>query len=540
LKRHDWKFLILGAAVAMSFMMFSQPTEARFPGMDITLWDSHQAKEDRQNSDYIKFHKLVEEKNYDTAMQLIDRAHQQNPQKGTPLILKSLLLYELKRYKESYTILQQGRSIQPRHPAISFAHCRIYRTMGRVDLSDQACKISVHQHKDNADAHYEFAKTLAGMGYMDLANKELKQAAALDTTNSIYHFERGMNSFYLNDLERAEQSFLKALSLTPDDFESGYQLGYLYALQKKFKQAEDHLNRIWQTRKDHPKVEAARALIELIKKGDTDKLPAEVDHHSHHLNRSRSLYQSGQYGLSLFEIQTAARLKPNDKATYQIMTAIASLLLQLDLTEKSVKQLIGAHPNDKILQAKGIQELGDMRVMRGQLDQARDYYKKSEAMGDPDGLAKTSLAELPPQTPDTRPALDSKEPFFDPTKALNRKGEVFAHYGMYQRALTLYSLALRAHPGHLMSKLNMAAVYYKIGTPHKTITLLERTLISHPDHEHILSHRVLLAKAYAQKGNREKATENLKLIQKIKPSILRTLRGDPAFKDLKDLELFKQ
>jgi tetratricopeptide (TPR) repeat protein len=524
----------------MGFMMFSSSAEARFPGMDITLWDAHQAKEDRKNSDYIDFHKLVEEKKYDIAMQLIDRAHQQNPQKGTPLILKSLLLYELDRYKESYSILQEGRKIQPRHPAIPFAHCRLYRMMGKVALAEQACKISVYQHKDNADAHYEFAQTLTGMGYMDLANKELKQAAALDTTNAIYHFERGMNSFYLNDLERAEQSFLKALSLNPEDFESGYQLGFLYALQKKFKQAEKHLNHIWQTRKDHPKVEAARALIELIKKGDTDKLPAVVDHHNHHLNKSRTLYQSGKYGLSLFEIQTAARLKPNDKATHQIMVAIASLLLRLDLTDKSVKQLIDTHPNDKVLQAKGYQELGDMRVMRGQLDQARDFYIKSQSMGDPDGLAKISLTEIPPQTKDTQPALDFTEPFFDPTEALNRKGEVFAHYGMYQRALALYSLALRNHPGHLMSKLNMAAVYYKMGTPHKSITLLERTLISNPNHEHILSHRVLLAKAYAQKGNQEKALDNLNLVKKIKPSILRALRGDPAFKDLKDHELFKQ
>jgi tetratricopeptide (TPR) repeat protein len=540
LKQRDWKYLILSVGMTLGLMIISQPAEARFPGMDITLWDEHQAKGDRKNPVYSEFYQLVEQKNYDRAIQLIDRAHQQNPKKGTPLILKSLLLYEMKRYKESYTILQEGRNIQRRHPAIPFAHCQIYRTMGNVELSDQACKIAVHQHPNSPDSHYQFAQTLTGMGYMELANKELARAAELDAPNSIYHFERGMNFFYLNDLENAERSFLKALSLNPDDMESGYQLGYLYTLQKKFEQAEVHLNRIWQTRQDNPKVEASRALIELIQKGDTDQLPAKVDRHSYHLNRSRALYQSGEYGLSLFEIQTAARLKPKDKATHQIMVAIASLLLQLDLTEKSVKDLISAHPNDKILQAKGFQELGDMRVMRSQLDQARDYYKKSEAMGDPDGLAKISLAELPTQTPDTRPALDTSEPFFDPTKALNRKGEVFAHFQMYQRALALYSLALRTHPGDLMSKLNMAAAYYKMGTPHKTITLLERTLISHPDHEYILSHRVLLAKAYAQKGDQEKALENLKLIQKTKPSILRVLRADPAFKDMKENEIFRQ
>ena len=398
----------------MVFLVFSQSVEARFPSMDITLWDSHQAKQDRKNPIYLEIHQLVEEKKYDEAMTLIDRAHQQNPQKGTPLILKSLLLYELERYKESYMTLQEGRKIQPRHPAISFSHCRIYRVMGNVELSDQACKIATHQHPNNKDSHYQFAQTLAGMGYMELANKELALAAKLDAFNPIYHYERGMNFFYLNDLENAEISFLKALSLNPDDLESGYQLGYIYAVQKKFKKAEERLSHIWQTRQDHPKVEASRALIELIKKGNTAKLPARIDPHSYHLNRSRALYQSGKYGLSLFEIQTAARLKPKDKATNQILVAISSLLLQLDLTEKSVKQLIEAHPNDKILQAKGLQELGDMRVMRGQLDQAREYYKKSEAMGDPDGLAAISLKELPPQTADTRPALDTKEPFFDP------------------------------------------------------------------------------------------------------------------------------
>lgn len=540
MKRRDWKLLWIGAGLVVSFMVFGSGAHAGFPGMDIVLWDEHQAKGDRNNPAYLKFLELVEKNQYDEAMHLIDRAHRENPRKGTPLVLKSLLLYEMKRYKESYTILQQGRDIQRRHPAISFAHCRIYRTLGNVEYSDRACKIAVHQHPNSRDSHYQFAQTLAGMGHMELANRELARAAELDASNGIYHYERGMNFFYLNDLAQAERSFLKALSLNPEDLESGYQLGYLYTQQKKFQKAEEYLNRIWQTRQDHPKVEASRTLIELIKKGGTDQLPARVGPHQHHLNRSRALYQSGEYGLSLFEIQTAARLKPDDKATHQVLVALASLLLRLDLTEKSVKQLMSVHSKDTVLQAKGYQELGDLRVMRGQLDQARAYYEKSQALGDPDGLAKISLAELPAQTPDTRPVLDSTEPFFHPAEALNRKGEVFAHYRMYQRALALYSLALRSHPGHLMSQLNMAAAYYHMGAPHKTITLLERALLSHPDHENILSHRVLLAKAYAQKGDREGAIENLKFIQKIKPSVLKALHNDPAFKELKGHELFGQ
>lgn len=519
-------------------MGFSQPVEARFPGMDITLWTEHMAKGDRKNPAYLKFHELVGQNKYSEALQLIDRTHQQNPRKGTPLILKALLLNEMKQYKEAFTILQEGRNIQRRHPAIPFAHCQLYRNLGNVEFSEQACIISVHQHPDSRDSHYEFAQTLTAMGHMEQANRELARAAELDDSSGIYHYERGMNLFYLNDLENAEQAFLKALSLNPDDLESGYQLGYLYALQKKFKEAEERLNRIWQTRQDHPKVEAARRLIELIKKGSTDQLPATVDPHKYHLGRSQSLYQSGEYGLSLFEIQTAARIKPKDKATHQILVAISSLLLRLDLTERALQQLMSSHPDDKTLRAKAFQELGDTSVMRGRLKIARDYYHKSRELGDPDGLAKISLAELPAQGQGAQSALDLTEPFANPAKALNRRGEVFAHYGMYQRALALYSLALRSQPGNLMSKLNMAVAYYQMGAPHKTIILLERALISHPDHEHILSHRALLAKAYAQKGDREGALANLKIIRKMKPSTLQALKNDPAFKDLKDHELF--
>ena len=160
--------------------MSSLPAEAQFPGTDITLWDEHQAKGDRRNPVYLEIHKLVQKKKYDQAMTLIDNAHRDHPEKGTPLILKSLLLFELKRYDESYAALQQGRSIQRRHPAVSFAHCRIYRIMGNVELSEQACKIAVHQHPDSKETHYQYAQTLTTMGYMELANKELERAAELD------------------------------------------------------------------------------------------------------------------------------------------------------------------------------------------------------------------------------------------------------------------------------------------------------------------------------------------------------------------------
>ena len=153
------------------------------------------------------------------------------------------------------------------------------------------------------------------------------------------------------------------------------------------------------------------------------------------LSGSRSLYQSGKYGLSLFEIQTAARLKTDDKATQEILVGLSSLLLRLKLTEESIHGLLARIGGDPILQAKAYQELGDTYVMRANWTEARKYYQKSIELGDPDNLAKISLDELPKDSATFSSTFNSDELFYSPTEALNRKGEMFSNYGMHQRAL---------------------------------------------------------------------------------------------------------
>jgi len=521
------------------WLVAGSPARATFPGKDISFWTEHEAKTDRQNPQYLKFHEMARSKNFEKAQVLIDEIIAKNPGKGTPHILKALLLNELGDYKKALQELQRGRDIQRRHPAIHYGHCQIYRNLGEALLSDRACKIASQQHPKSPEAHYEYAQTLAALGNMGTAIQELGQAAALDPKNPTYFYEQGMNYFYLNRFEKAEKAFMQALILNPDDLESEYQLGYLHAIQNNLKKAQEHLNRVWDSRKNHSKVEAARTLLELIKKNQTGSLPKKVVAYKHHLSRSRSLYQSGQYGLSLFEIQTAARLNPDDVAIHEILVGLSSMLLRLDLAEKSVKHLLSITADIPVMQSKGYQELADLSVMRGKLDAARKIYEKSKTMGDPNQLAQVSLKELP--TPGARHSqpLDSREIFIQPTEAMNRKGEVFAHYGMFERALGVYAMILRIDPANLMGKLNSAAAYYNGGQNNRAISLLEKIFISHPNHPHVLSHHVLLAKAYCKKGDIDLALKNLLWIKQTRPEILQTLKTDPAFEKIKGHELFQ-
>ena len=100
-------------------------------------------------------------------------------------------------------------------------------------LSLHACRIAQEIHRLSPEAHYEHAQILIATGEMKLANKSLSTAAELDPNNAQYHYQRGMNFYYLNQYEAAENAFLKALSIDTTDVDSAYQLAYIYAAQKK-------------------------------------------------------------------------------------------------------------------------------------------------------------------------------------------------------------------------------------------------------------------------------------------------------------------
>ena len=95
--------------------------------------------------------------------------------------------------------------------------------------------------------------------------------------------------------------------------------------------------------------------------------------------------------------------------------------------------LFSALSNACYFAPRGYQEWGDISILQGKLEIAKQKYEKARQLGDPKGIAKTTLAEFP----DTGIAiqkipLNPNELFIDPINALNRKGEIFAHFGIYQ------------------------------------------------------------------------------------------------------------
>ncbi len=524
--------------LCLSFVCSLPFAEATFPGKTIAYWDTSIADE-MTDPDYQKVHDLAREKNFKGALEIVEKKIEQFPKESTPLIVKGLLLNETGNHKQALDFLMQGSRIEQKHPGVHYGYCQTYRNLGVVELSERGCQIAINQHRNSPEAHYEYAQTMAAQGKMNEAVKALQTATNLDPKNAQYFYELGMNSFYLNRIEDAERFFLKALELDPENLDAAYEIAFINAAQGKSEPAKKYIYQILESRREHPKVQSAKLLLDTIDKNAIEKLPLEIKPHEYHLSRSRALYQSGEYGVSLIEIQTAARLKPDDLKIHEILIGMASILLRLEVGEKAVNHIIEQAKDNNSLKAKGYQELGDIRVIQGKLGEARGFYEKAQSLGDPGNLSKITLAQFPEDSPENPSLQNPNELFIKPTHALNRKGEVFAHYKIYDRAIALYSMVIRMDPNHLESMLNTATVHYNSGKFGRATSILERLLVTHPNHEHILTHRFLLAQAYAGKGDTAGALKNLELLVKMNPAIKERIKSNPVFNRLKDSEGFK-
>ena len=513
--------------------------QAIFPGENIVFGNRGQSNE-QSNEALMKAYDLATQKKHKQALTLIEQNIKTSPKLATLHIMKGLVLNEMGEYLLANRALNKGLSIEARHPGVQYGFCEVYRNLGMSEPSLQACKIAEEMHIRSPEAHYEYAQTLIATGKMELANKSLSAAALLDPKNAQYHYQRGMNFYYLNRYDAAEKSFLKALSIDSTDVNSSYQLAYLYAARKKVNLANQQIEKVLRIQKEHPKIQSAKLLLEYVKKNALDKLPLKIIPHDYHVGRSKSYYQSGDYGLALIEIETAAKLKPNDLQTKEILIGLTSFLLRVNTTEKTIKEMISIAGETDIITAKGYQELGDIEVLRGNLSEARTYYEKVLKLSDPNGIARRTLDELPEQVaPNTTPLLGT-EVFINPSVALNRKGELFAQYKMYKRAIAIYSLASRIRPNHLPTMLNTATAYYNSENYGKAIAILERLLLSHPHHEDILAHRILLAQAYVKSNNRGKGLKNIAIAIKMNPAVKTSIRTKPAIEVLREINEYKE
>ncbi len=62
----------------------------------------------------------------------------------------------------------------------------------------------------------------------------------------------------------------------------------------------------------------------------------------------------------------------------------------------------------------------------------------------------------------------------------------------------------------------------------------------YPNHEHLLAHRLLLARSYVMNGDLGDGLKNVDMAIKMNPSAKQMIASDPAFEKLRGLEAFQK
>jgi len=100
-------------------------------------------------------------------------------------------------------------------------------------------------------------------------------------------------------------------------------------------------------------------------------------------------------------------------------------------------------------------------------------------------------------------------------------------------------MVLRMDPTNLTTLLNTATANYKKENYSRTISILERLFVIHPNHEHIIAHRLLLARSYVMNGDLGDGIKNLDIVLKLNPGVKKLINADPVFEKLRGLESFR-
>ena len=85
----------------------------------------------------------------------------------------------------------------------------------------------------------------------------------------------------------------------------------------------------------------------------------------------------------------------------------------------------------------------------------------------------------------------------------------------------------------------MATVNFKREKYNRSISILERILVIHPNHKNMLAHRLLLAKSYVMKGDLGSGMKNVDMAIKLDSKSKQIIISDPVFKKLQGLQGFQ-
>ncbi len=131
----------------------------------------------------------------------------------------------LGRWVKAEEPLERARDLAPDNPAIWYTLGSVYAASNRVDAALRALEESCRLDPGNASAQYDRCLLLAGIEEHGQAAVACRLAAEADPAMEAAWVGEGVAQFHNGAYDAAEQAFVEALELVPDDPRAVYGLG---------------------------------------------------------------------------------------------------------------------------------------------------------------------------------------------------------------------------------------------------------------------------------------------------------------------------
>lgn len=272
---------------------------------------------------------------------------------------------------------------------------------------------------DAAKRNYETAQSefpndfqaYLGLARLALRAEDLQQAKTLanqahdlDSSNTMVEYTRGLLARYMGDLPAAESHFLDSVRLFPGNLMANLELTGIRINQQRLEEAEQYLDRVFQTAPKNPMAQYLSAVI-LASRGDYDQANAL-------LKRSRTLtqnylpamYVQGLVAYQLEDLETSQefltrvlRVRPNNK---QARLALAGTYLKLQQPTNAyavIEPQLQREPNDP----NTIAMAAAILIASGEVDRGKALYEQLANLPTDDDLpvlrgleSKVALAQF--------------------------------------------------------------------------------------------------------------------------------------------------
>ena len=327
----------------------------------------------------------------------------------------------LGRHEEAEGELRRALELEPRNGVSFFNLGEAYRFQGEYELALAAYREALEIDPDAAPAHAGSGDALLNLGRHREALEVLEHGASLPqkvTSAGAIQYLLGRARLELDQLDRAEEHFLRALDIVPQDTNPLYELARIRNSQGQIDQAAEYLHRAWElgagsaeafkdvgeTFADQGQFEQAIAAYGAAIEIDSDLAEA-------HLGRGNALFQAQRYEEAIESMSAAAAAQPNLRS------------------EGSFHRFMGT----------SFQELG-------QVEAATEHFRQALQIDPGDEVALNHLA--------------------------------FLHFRgkRYARALALYEDLIEINPANAQANANLASVLASLGRYNEAIGRFERAL----------------------------------------------------------------